>query len=61
MLKVFPNDPEVLYELALLDADQGRKAEALKSLQKALSVWENADPVYEPATKAREKLAEWTS
>jgi tetratricopeptide (TPR) repeat protein len=60
-LKLLPNHAEVLYELALLQEDQGRKAEALETLKKALSEWENADSVYEPARKAREKLAEWTS
>jgi len=61
MLKIYPNHADALYELALLDADQRKKTEALESLHKALTVWENADPVYEPARKAREKLAEWTS
>jgi hypothetical protein len=28
-------------------------------LKRALSVWEEADPEYKPAKKAREKLAEW--
>jgi tetratricopeptide (TPR) repeat protein len=61
MLKVFPFEPEALYELALIFAERGDQEKAIDALKKALTVWENADPVYKPAREAGEKLAEWTS
>jgi hypothetical protein len=37
----------------------GKKTKALEHLKRALLVWEEADPEFKPAKKAREKLAEW--
>jgi tetratricopeptide (TPR) repeat protein len=61
VLKILPNHPEALYELALVYREQGENEKALEYLNKALTVWENADPEYKPAKKARDKLAEWES
>lgn len=60
-LKIEPFDPEAHYEIALVYWDMGKKEKALEHLKKALYVWEEADPDYKPAKKAREKLAEWES
>jgi tetratricopeptide (TPR) repeat protein len=60
-LTTHPMDPEAHYEMALAHADAGDMGEALEHLKKALEVWEEADPEYEPARKAREKLAEWST
>ena len=58
-LKSEPYDPESLYEIALVYWDMGEKEKALKHVKRALYVWEEADPDFKPAKKAREKLAEW--
>jgi len=60
-LRIFPADPECLFELALVQADRGDRENALTTLQKVLTIWENADPEFEPAREAREKHAEWQS
>ncbi len=57
-LKIFPADPVAHYELALVFAEQGNSGKAIEHLKTALKTWENADPEYKPAKKAREKLAE---
>ena len=56
-LESSPYDPLAHYELALVFADRGDDAQAIQHLETALSVWENADPGYQPALKAREQLA----
>ncbi len=58
-LKLFPVEPKAHYELALVYWEQGKKEKAMEHLHTALKVWEEADPEYKPAKKAREKLAEW--
>ena len=55
-----PYDPKGHYELALVFADRGDTDQAVQHLETALAVWENADPGYKPALKAREKLAQLT-
>ena len=52
-----PYDPSAHYELALVFADRGDDAQAIQHLETALAVWQNADPGYQPALKAREQLA----
>jgi hypothetical protein len=47
--------------MALVDAEQGDTEAALEHLRAALEVWSEADPAFEPAQRAREKLAELTS
>jgi len=54
-----PFFPNAHYELALAYHEMGKKEKALKHLNTALKVWEEADAEYKPAQKAREKLAEW--
>jgi tetratricopeptide (TPR) repeat protein len=61
VLKILPYYPEALYELALVYREQEENEKALEYLNKALTIWEDADPEYEPAKKARDKLAEWES
>ncbi len=57
-----PNDPDVLYELALLQSDKGEKDESdRRRSTRRLEVWKDADPVFKPAREARETRARWTS
>jgi serine/threonine protein kinase/tetratricopeptide (TPR) repeat protein/TolB-like protein len=58
-LKIRPFNPKFNYEIALVYWDWGKEEKALEHLERALYVWENADPEYKPAQKARDKLAEW--
>jgi tetratricopeptide (TPR) repeat protein len=60
-LKIYSFGPITNYEMALVYYDMGKKTKALEYLEKALSVWKEADPEYKPAKEAREKLAEWKS
>lgn len=57
-LNVDPLDPKANYELALVHLEQGEKEKAVKYLKVALDVWKNADPDFEPARQARQKMAE---
>ncbi len=59
MLKIIPIHPEAQYELALVFWNIGKKGKALEHLKIAMQVWEEADPEYKPAQRAREKLNEW--
>jgi tetratricopeptide (TPR) repeat protein len=61
VLKIEPFNPEANYEIALLYWEMGKKEKALEHISKTLYVWEEADPEYKPAIKAREKLSEWES
>ena len=58
LLAIHPYWPEEIYEMGLVYADWGKNDKALEYLKKAQSIWEDADTDYEPAMKAREKLAE---
>ena len=58
VLAIFPFWPDANYELGLVYTDWGKDDKALEYLRKANSIWEDADPGYEPAAKVREKLAE---
>ena len=58
-LKIEPFNPEAHYEIALVYAAMGDQEKAIEHLNTALYVWEEADPEYKPAKKAREKLAQW--
>jgi tetratricopeptide (TPR) repeat protein len=60
VLKIEPFNPKFNYEIALVYWDWGRKEKALEYLNRTLYVWEDADPDYKPAQKARDKLTEWT-
>jgi len=57
-LRVLPYQPNANYDLALVYAESGKEKKALDYLNKALYVWAEADTDYEPAKRAREKLAE---
>ncbi len=56
-LKRRPFSPKSNYEMALLYLDMGNKEKAAEHLEIALEVWKDADPGYEPAQSAKEKLA----
>jgi len=58
-LSLHPFLPEAHYELALLYHETGNKDKALLHMKIASSIWEDADPDFEPAILARGKLAEW--
>ena len=58
-LKLEPFEPRVHYELALVYWEQDEKEQAMGHLKTALNVWEEADPGFKLAKKAREKLADW--
>lgn len=55
-LKQEPYHPGCHHELALLYLDMGNKEEALKHVNAALEVWQDADPGYKPAQMARMTL-----
>ena len=61
LLKVYPNDPEAHYRLALIYEEKGDTEEAIKHLEITNRVWENADPEYQIAADARKKLEELTN
>jgi tetratricopeptide (TPR) repeat protein len=54
-LKIYPFSPDAHYELAIVYSELGKQQEALSHLKTTLDIWENADPIYEPAKRAREK------
>jgi tetratricopeptide (TPR) repeat protein/tRNA A-37 threonylcarbamoyl transferase component Bud32 len=57
-LTASPFDPMTHYELALVFADRGDTGQAIHHLETALAAWENADPGYQPAQRARDELEE---
>ena len=58
IIDLHPFWPEELYEFGLVYAEWGKYDKALEYLNRAQSIWENADPEYKPAAMLREKLAE---
>jgi tetratricopeptide (TPR) repeat protein len=52
-----PSHGRANYELALVQAEQGRNAEAIRSLERALETWANATGDYPYPALARDKLA----
>jgi len=58
-LTAHPFSPDANYEMALVYYEMGKTEKALEHMRRTVSIWENADPDYEPAMKAREKLEEW--
>jgi len=58
-LILHPFSPKANYEMALVYYEMGKNEKALEHMGRAVRIWEDADPDYEPALKAREKLAEW--
>jgi tetratricopeptide (TPR) repeat protein len=58
VLKVSPSDPQAHYELALVYDDDGDSERTVEHLRAALEVWAEAEPQYEPARRAQEKLLE---
>ena len=54
--RIAPAAPRTHYELALVFAEMGRTGDAVASLRRALAVWDDADPSYTWARRAREQL-----
>ncbi len=54
--RIAPAVPRTHYELALVYAEMGRTGDAVASLRRALAVWDDADPSYTWARRAREQL-----
>lgn len=54
-----PQYPDVLVKLAQTYHKQGQVEKAKATLQQALQIWENADPDFIPAQKAKELTLEW--
>jgi len=61
LLSIHPCWPEELYELGLVYAEWGKEEKALEYLNRAMTVWEEADPGYEPAVQATDLLAKLES
>lgn len=59
LLLLKPFSPEANYEMALVCFDTGKKDKALDHMKRVLSIWENADPDFEPAIEAKEVLRSW--
>jgi len=60
-LTIRPYDATAHYEMALVEAEMGETESAIGHLRTALEVWSVADPAFEPAQRARAKLAELTA
>jgi tetratricopeptide (TPR) repeat protein/TolB-like protein len=60
-LTIRPYDATAHYEMALVEAELGETESAIEHLRTALDVWSEADPAFEPAQRARAKLAELTT
>ena len=60
VLKVYQHDPEAHYWVAFIQEQNGDTEEAIRHLEVANRVWENADPEYQIAADAKNKLAELT-
>jgi tetratricopeptide (TPR) repeat protein len=58
ILSVHPYWPEELYELGLIYHEWGKEDKALEYLNRSLTVWEEADPDYEPAARAKALFAD---
>jgi tetratricopeptide (TPR) repeat protein/tRNA A-37 threonylcarbamoyl transferase component Bud32 len=58
-LKREPFNPQLNFEMALVYWEMKKQEKALEHLNRALYVWEDADPEFEPATVARETLSKW--
>jgi tetratricopeptide (TPR) repeat protein len=55
-----PGHPEVLFEAALVENSLDNQQQADARLDKALQIWETADPDYGPALAARDTLRLWS-
>jgi len=58
-LDIQPYSPDANYEMALVCYETDKKEKAFDHMNRVLSIWENADPDFEPAIKAREILRSW--
>jgi tetratricopeptide (TPR) repeat protein len=58
-LKKEPFDQKTNYEMALLYSDMREMDKAFHHLERATTMWQDADPEYKPAKKAKQTLAEW--
>jgi len=60
-LSIRPARGEARYELALVYEAMGERERALQELREALEVWAEAEPQFEPARQARQKLRQLES
>jgi tetratricopeptide (TPR) repeat protein len=58
VMKIHPFWPDANFEMAMVYNKTGKNEEALEHMKRAQLIWEEADPDYQPAIDAREKLAE---
>ncbi|MDH3198386.1 MAG: protein kinase, partial [Candidatus Krumholzibacteria bacterium] len=58
-LKLHPYEPEANYELARVYHQMGRTPEARERIDRALAVWDQADPAYRLAGEARRASDAW--
>ena len=59
VLVIQPYSPEANYEMAMVYHETGKTEKALDHMYRVLRIWEDADPDFEPAIKARATLGEW--
>ena len=59
LLKSYPISASINFEIAKSYYADDNISKALEHLEIALNVWENADPIYKPAIKAREEWLQW--
>jgi tetratricopeptide (TPR) repeat protein/TolB-like protein len=56
-LELSPFEPNTNYHLAITYDAMGRPGDARTHLERSLTTWSDADPLYEPAKQAREAMA----
>jgi len=61
MVDKWPALPQAMYELAVVLAERGDTAAARAELDRALAIWQNADPEFRPAQEAWRLLAQLSS
>jgi len=59
VVNVYPYDPITHYEIALLYHQEGKQDKALEHMKIALDIWDNADPDYIYAQKAKAIFQNW--
>ena len=55
-LRLRPSNANARYELALVHQQAGRASDAVAELRRALETWQDAEPEYARAARAREAL-----
>ena len=60
MIRLDPYHPKTHYELALSYNEMKNNDKAIKHMQIAVDIWEDADKEFNIAQEAQSKLKEWT-